>query len=1247
MNAGKDRSLADDGAATDDLRRRQAEAQWRALEALEPQALEPSEIERLLHDLRVHQVELEAQNEELRQTQEALYAAKARYFDLYEMAPVGYLTVSEQGLILGANLTAADLLGVKKTALLKQPFSRFVVTEHRDRYYFHHRQIFANGDAQSYELCLRHGGGPQIWARLVTTLAWDGVEGGDRCRIILSNVTERKHAEEQASRSQARLLAIFETASNGIVTIDQRGVIVTLNAAAAGMFGYSAQELVGRNVGVLMPAPHRQQHEAYIAAYLSTGKPKIIGTGRDVIGQRKDGSTFPVNIGVGEFREGSERFFTGVMQDISERKQAEAALKEHQAMLKSFYDSSPFMMGVAEMDGDEGMLVSGNAAHARFIEVEEDEIRYMSGRAVTRTPAIYRLWQDNYRRSQREGRPVRFEFEFPASSGPRWVAATVSFLGEHAGRQRFSFVAEDITEQKQAGEQRAQLQRLIEHSSDFIGIASLDGCVTYLNSAGRRMVGLAEDDDLASLPITHYIPAEFLPRMDTEILPALRGPTGLWEGEMQLRNLRSGALIDVNRSIFTIRDSAGEPVCFGTVTHDITQRKRAEAAVRESEVFARSVLNSVSAEIAVLDRDGNIIAVNAPWRRFAGDPAAPHQRTDVGVNYLAVCRDSAGDSAADAMAAHDGILAVLEGRQDCFSLEYPCKFEDGERWFTMTVTPLGEAPGGAVVAHSEITERKRAEDALGIQNRLLEMVAAGMPLAQTLDALLRIVERHAPGMLTSILLLDADGIHLRHGAAPNLPADYVRAIDGMAIGAGQGACGTAAARGEPVITGDIVTDPLWAGYCDVAAAFGLRACWAHPILDAVGGVLGTFAIYYPIPALPTPQHRELIDLVVHIAAIAIMRHREERALRDSEERLSLVMEAAAIGTWDWDLRSGTLFWSPRCLALFGLPPGSAIDYPRFLQCLHPEDREAVDQEVRAALQNHEDYQREMRTVWPDGSLHWVGARGRGYYDAAGQAVRMSGATLDLTERKRVEQQLHERQVEAENYTRLYVANQTIAAIAHELNQPLNAIASYSAGALRLLKSGNPALDKLDQAFEQSAKQALRAGQVIRELLSFLRGEETVTEALDLNQLVRETLAPVKVDSLLEGFKASLDLAEALPKVQANRVQVEKVLVNLIRNGIEAMREAGLQAGAIKVTVRTGANGDFALVTVRDSGPGLTEAAARRVFEPFFTTKLRGLGMGLAISRALIEAHGGELWVGQDAEPGASFHFTLPFARGAG
>lgn len=224
-----------------------------------------------------------------------------------------------------------------------------------------------------------------------------------------------------------------------------------------------------------------------------------------------------------------------------------------------------------------------------------------------------------------------------------------------------------------------------------------------------------------------------------------------------------------------------------------------------------------------------------------------------------------------------------------------------------------------------------------------------------------------------------------------------------------------------------------------------------------------------------------------------------------------------------------------------------------------------------------------------------------------------------------------------------VAAQTAVAIAHELNQPLVAVAAYSEAALRILQGGTKSPERLARALVGAEEQAQRAGRTLHELLDFLHKGETPPEPVELGDVARDALAIV-AESGSDKFHTAIEIEPGLPAVLANRLHVQKVLVNLVRNGVDAMRGAGVAEATITIKARAIPEGDMAQVTVQDSGPGLDPETARRVFDSFFTTKPEGVGLGLAISRALIEAHGGKLWADSKSGHGAAFHFVLSFAR---
>ena len=400
----------------------------------------------------------------------------------------------------------------------------------------------------------------------------------------------------------------------------------------------------------------------------------------------------------------------------------------------------------------------------------------------------------------------------------------------------------------------------------------------------------------------------------------------------------------------------------------------------------------------------------------------------------------------------------------------------------------------------------------------------------------------------------------------------------------------------------------------------------------------------PVDISLSPLHAQEQSYTLVTIVDATRRRQTENALRTSEERLRLAKHAAGLGIFDRDLITDALHWDERSRELWGFEPEEAVTYEKFLAGIHPDDRAARQAAIDRALDptGNGEYQADFRVIRrSDGAIRWLTTTGRVFFEA-GHAVRLAGIMQDVTERKAAERRFRELRTERESLLGQQVAVQTASAIAHELNQPLAAISAYSEVALHALGSNTVSSETLNRALEGCVEQAQRAGQSLHELLDFLQKGELASEPVDLNGIVHEALSIMQNDGF-GGFQPELELEHGLPPVLGNRTQVQKVLINLLRNGVEAMREADVPTSAITVKVQTTASRNMVQVTVQDSGPGLDDNTAKRIFEPFFTTKPGGIGLGLAISRSLIEANGGQLWVDPDDGPGATFHFTLPFA----
>ncbi|MDE1942169.1 MAG: PAS domain S-box protein [Betaproteobacteria bacterium] len=259
--------------------------------------------------------------------------------------------------------------------------------------------------------------------------------------------------------------------------------------------------------------------------------------------------------------------------------------------------------------------------------------------------------------------------------------------------------------------------------------------------------------------------------------------------------------------------------------------------------------------------------------------------------------------------------------------------------------------------------------------------------------------------------------------------------------------------------------------------------------------------------------------------------------------------------------------------------------------------------------------------------------------ANGQAFTLA-TVHNISSRKQLERDLLVKRREMDALQKVHVAAQTAAVIAHELNQPLLAISSYSKSALLMLDGNSPNPERLRQAVAGCELQTRRAGESIRELLAFLNMSECPAEIFDINREIREMLDTACAEHHLQ-VDSHLELELDLPPVKANRTHIQKTLLNLFHNGIEAMESGRIADPMLTVHTRSLPDEPLVQVSVADNGPGFSPDQRKRLFDPFFTTKSSGIGMGLAISRSLVEANGGHLWLENDCLPGAQFHLTLP------
>ncbi len=399
--------------------------------------------------------------------------------------------------------------------------------------------------------------------------------------------------------------------------------------------------------------------------------------------------------------------------------------------------------------------------------------------------------------------------------------------------------------------------------------------------------------------------------------------------------------------------------------------------------------------------------------------------------------------------------------------------------------------------------------------------------------------------------------------------------------------------------------------------------WYHvvsdPLLDGAGRVAG----------------------VVHVMSDATEQRRAEQALRQSQKSLSEAQRIARLGSWDWDIAGHALAWSDEVYRIFGLAPAAfGATYEAFLERVHPEDRPSVTAAVDRALADPSyRYGVEHRVVRPDGDLRVVRERGEVFRGPDGRPVRMIGTVHDVTEQRRAEEEAARLREDLFRLERLSRMGELTASVAHELNQPLAAILGNAQAALRFLDAGRADPGEMKEILRDVASDCKRAGEVIRGLRAMVKQEARPKELLDLNRVLGEVVTLVRSEMIARNVSLETAFQEPLPQVPGDRVQVQQVLLNLVLNAADAVAEN--PPGRRRVEVRTAPAEGVVRMSVLDSGPGIPEGALEMLFKPFFTTKPGGMGMGLAVSRTIVEHHGGRIRAENRPGGGAAFHVELP------
>ena len=628
------------------------------------------------------------------------------------------------------------------------------------------------------------------------------------------------------------------------------------------------------------------------------------------------------------------------------------------------------------------------------------------------------------------------------------------------------------------------------------------------------------------------------------------------------------------------------------LTKEIAERRRAEAALRDSERESRLIVDSIPGLVALLTATGDVDVVNRQLLEYFGQPL--EELRQWGTNGTVHPEDLPHVAEVFSRSVATGTPYEIVQR---------LRRADGVyRWIQNSGVPVHDPAGRVVrwcVLLTDVDGRKRAEDAIRTSERNLQLIIDSIPAAAWSTR--------------------ADG------SAEFFSQHYLDYV-GLQPDQTRGWGWTAAVHPDDV-TGLVETwHRIMASQALGEAEARLRRHdgtyrWflfrVNPLRDESGAIVRWYG-----------THTDIDD-----------RRRAEEALRRSEAFLIEGQHLAGMGNFSWRVTTNDIEWSEPLYRIFEFEPGTPVTLDRIAAQVHREDLPLMQDMVARAGRGESAFEYAPRLVMPDGSvkhLHLVAHRA--WDEQSG--IEYIGAVQDVTQRRAAEEALSQARAELTRVARAMSLGTLTASIAHEVNQPLSGIITNASTCLRMLASEPPDVDGARETARRTIRDGNRAADVITQLRALYSKKDFAVEPMDLNEVTREVIALSMGELQRNHVVLRLELAEDLPTVDGDRVQIQQVVLNLLRNASDAM--VGVDDRARLVVINTGQDdGDRVRLTVRDAGVGLDRESMDKLFDAFFTTKLEGMGIGLSVSRSIIERHNGRLWAEPNDGPGATFSFAIP------
>jgi PAS domain S-box-containing protein len=890
--------------------------------------------------------------------------------------------------------------------------------------------------------------------------------------------------------------------------------------------------------------------------------------------------------------EGKVLKFVGTTTDIDDQKRAVEALRASEANLRRVIDTIPSLSWCNLPDGPNEFLSKGWHDYTGMSPEEAHGWGWSASFHPDDLPPLMNRWQELLV----SGEPGEIEARIRRHDGEyRWFLIRVApFRDESGAILRWYGTSTDIHDRKLAEEalraSEAQLRQIIDSTPGLLGVLSPAGEVEFVSRQNLDYFGLAPEQ-LKGWRTIDIVHPDDLPRAIAKFTHSLTTGTPFFDEHRYRRADGEYRWFDVQ--VYPARDTQGRITRWFTFSIDVHDRKLAEEALRASETNLRQTVNSIPGLICTMNPAGEIEELNRPLLEYFG-------KTPEELRGWRMTDAVHPDDLPEVIKAYT--YSITNGTP--YEIEHRCRRADGVyRWFQVRASAVRDADDritGWYVLLTDIEDRKRAEDALRASETSLREILDSIPgLVCTLSPAGEMEVTNRPFLQyfgkTFEEMKDwgnSDAVH--PDDMPGVVLEFTNSIT----------------TGAPYYTEHRCrrADGVYRWFQNSA----------RPMRDTEGRITRWYCLITDIDD----------------------RKRAEDELKRSEARHRVLVETASDAVVSIDDSGAIILANPATKRIFGYGPEELIG--KSLTVLMPGAmRKLHETGLKRYLETgtrHLNWQGTEVTAMRANGEEFPAEVSFGEMISNHRKV-FTGFIRDISDKKRAHEELLNSQAELARMTRVVTIGQLTASIAHEVNQPLSGIITNASTCLRMLKSDPPNIDGARETAQRAIRDGNRASEVITRLRTLFSRKQTEFETLDLNEAAREVITLLSGELQRNEVILKPEFCDRLPAVKGDRVQLQQVILNLLHNASDAM--VTVNDRPRQLLIRTEPDGTHVIVSVQDSGVGFSPEMSERLFEPFLTTKQGGMGIGLSVSRSIVEAHQGRLWAARNAGPGATFAFSIP------